>query len=196
LDVHQASDRSTNNPTLYARVMGDSWFQIAAPVRSVHAVHPVLRTRGDLRVDRGRHRLVRVLAWMLRLPRPCAAATARLIVTALGDGERWERTFNGRRFETRQRKSNDFELAERYGVLEFRFRLEASGGSLLYVQRDACLLFGWIRLRIPAAWAPRVAAREDPAGPARVNISVRVTLPGIGLLIAYDGSIEVEDTRA
>jgi len=63
------------------------------------------------------------------------------------------------------------------------------------VQREAAVLFGPVRLRIPAAWAPQVEAREDPAGPTRINVAVRVVLPGIGQLIAYDGLVDIEDLR-
>jgi hypothetical protein len=87
-------------------------------------------------------------------------------------------------------------LAERFGALELRFRLQARGGSLVYVHHDTAWLLGRLRLRIPPAWALHVEAREDPAGPRRVIVSVRCTLPRIGLLIAYDGIIEVENGRA
>jgi hypothetical protein len=176
--------------------MGDAWTQLAAPVRSGHATDPIVRAHGRLRIQHGRHPVARLLAWVLRLPHPSAAAEARLIVTARADGERWQRTFNGRRLETRQYEAKASELAERFGVLELRFRLEASDGSLRYVQRDAVLLFGPVRLRIPVSWAPRVEAREDPAGQMRVRVDVRVILPRLGPLIAYEGFIEVEDTRA
>lgn len=181
---------------LYMRVMGDSWTQLAEPVRCVHATYSIVRAHGHLRIEHGRHHLARFLARMLRLPRPSAAAETRLIVTAHAAGEHWQRTFNGRRLDTRQYESSESEIAERFGVLEFQFHLDASDGSLLYVQREAAFRLGWFRLRIPASWAPRVEAREDPAGLKRVKIDVRVALPGIGLLITYDGLIDVEDRRA
>jgi len=180
---------------LYVRVIGDAWTQIAEPIRRVHTSHLTIRASGRLRVEDGRHFLARMLARMLRLPRPTAAAEAQLMVTAGPEGEHWQRTFNGRHLKTRQYESNTFELAEQFGVLEFRFRLDASGGNLLYVQREAAILFGPVRLRIPAAWAPRVEAREDPAGPTRIKVAVRVVLPGIGQLIAYDGFVDIEDLR-
>jgi len=179
---------------LYMRVMGDSWTEIAEPVRLAHAPHSIVHAHGSLRIEHGRHYVARLLARLLRLPRPSVAAEARLIVTARGDGEHWQRTLNGRRLDTQQYESSQSELAERFGVLELRFRLDASNGSLVYVQREAALLFGSVRLPIPASWAPRVEAREDPAGPKRVKVDVRVALPCVGPLIAYDGIIDVEDT--
>ena len=183
------------NSPLYVRVIGDAWTQIAEPIRRVHASHSISRASGRLRVEDGRHFLARMLARMLRLPRPTAEAETELMVTVGPECEHWQRTFNGRHLKTRQYESNTSELAEQFGVLEFRFRLDASGGNLLYVQREAAVLFGPVRLRIPAAWAPRVEAREDPAGPTRIKVAVRVVLPGIGQLIAYDGFVDIEDLR-
>ena len=180
---------------LYVRVIGDAWTQIAEPIRRVHASHSIIRASGRLRVEDGRHFLARMLARMLRLPRPTAASETQLMVTVSPECEHWQRTFNGRHLKTRQYESNTSELAEQFGILEFRFRLDASGGNLLYVQREAAVLFGPVRLRIPAAWAPRVEAREDPAGPTRIKVAVRVVLPGIGQLIAYDGFVDIEDLR-
>ena len=181
---------------LYIRIMGDSWFQVAEPVRSVHSTPAIMQAHGRLRIQHGRGYLARGLARMLGLPRPDAAAETQLTVTADPDGERWQRTFNGRGVTTRQYQSNGSKLAERYGVLEFRFRLEAPGGALLYIQQEAALMIGAVRLRLPGPLAPRVEAREDPAGLNRVNVAVRVTLPWIGLLIAYEGLIAVEEARA
>lgn len=176
--------------------MGDTWFQIADPIRNLHATGSTTRGRGCLRVEHGRHRLARFLARRLRLPDACAAADSQLTITALDSGERWQRAFNGRRFETFQYQSNRAELAERYGLLEFRFGLEVSEGSLLYVQREAAVRIGIGRLRLPGPLAPHVTAQEDAAGPRHVHIAVSVTLPHIGLLIAYDGIVDIAEARA
>ena len=88
------------------------------------------------------------------------------------------------------------ELAERIGLLEFRFRLEASEGSLVFRQVGAALLLGSLRLRLPAASAPRVDAREDPAGPRQIRVHVRVVLPAVGPLLTYEGTMNIEDTDA
>jgi hypothetical protein len=186
----------TGRAPLYVRVMGDHWPQIAEPIRRVHDSDSIVCASGRLRVEDGHHVLARMLARILRLPRPTAAAETQLMVIADSDGEVWQRTFNGRRFKTRQYQSNPSELAERFGVLEFRFRLDASGGNLLYVQRDASVVFGPIRLRIPGPWAPRVEAREAPAGPTRIKVAVRVVVPAVGQLIAYDGFVDIEELAA
>jgi hypothetical protein len=189
LEVH--SNMAVSMP-LYQRLMGSSWSDLAAPVRSMHGTSSTVWACGRFRIDYGPHPAARLLARVLRLPHPSAAADTRLVVSAHGERELWERTFDGRRFATRQYPRHD-ELAERFGVLQFRFRLRVLAGGLLYVQRQAAVLCWPVRLPIPALCAPRVEAREDPAGLKRVRVDVRVFLPGIGLLISYAGTVDVEE---
>src|SRR5262245_56636765 len=180
--------------SLYARIMRSSWSQLAEALRGMHGSHVTVYAHGRLRIEHGVHPLVRLLAWMLRLPQPSDACDTRLIVTAVGEDERWERTFSDRRIETRQYICDDT-LAERFGILEFRFRLRESGGSLMYVQREAAFRWRPVRLPIPSSWAPRVAAREDPAGPRYIQVHVRVALPRVGPVISYAGLVEIDETR-
>jgi hypothetical protein len=181
---------------LYERVLGDAWTQVAGPVRSMHDTRSIVRAHGCFRIVHGRHGVARFVAWMLRLPPPSESAEMTLMVTPAAGGERWHRMMNGRRFDTRQYESRPSEMAERYGVLEFRFRLDASSGGLLYVQRQTALRVGPVCVRIPVSWGPRVEAREDAAGPGRVSVAVRACLPRVGMLIAYDGIISVEHDSA
>jgi hypothetical protein len=196
----EASRRS--RAPLYAQILGDDWLRVAAPIRRAHAPLPVLRAHGHFRVEHGRHPVARLLARLLRLPPASDAIDTRLIVTALGQGERWERTFGTSRVETEQHEGPASDLIEHFGLLALRFHLDAADGSLRYVQQDAA--FGWrsARLPIPAWLAPRVEAREDPVGSGGIHVHVQVALPLVGRLIAYEGLIEVEvevddeDTRA
>lgn len=179
---------------LYARLLGSSWLQLAEPVRFAHATESTVRARGRFRIEHGRSHVARILARLLRLPRASDAADTRLVITSHADGERWHRTFDDRCFDTRQYQAGESDLAERIGVLEFRFRLQASEGSLFFRQLEAAFLFGSIRLRLPAAWAPRVDAREDPAGAHQVRVHVRVAVPVLGPVLTYDGTIDIEET--
>jgi uncharacterized protein DUF4166 len=184
----------TDDASLYARIIGSSWSQIAEPLRRLHTTHATVYAHGRLRIEWGVHPLARLIARMLRLPESAAAVDTQLVVTPRTDGEHWTRTFDGRCLDTVQYLSDGRDLAERFGILEFRFRLEMAGASLIYVQRDA--MFVWpIRLQIPAPWAPRVEAREDPEGPDRIHVEVRVLLPRVGVLISYSGIVQVSGRR-
>lgn len=180
---------------LYARLLGSSWPLLAEPVCFAHATESPVCARGRLRIARGRGHVARLLAALLRLPRASGAAETRLVVTSRGDVEHWCRTFDDRCLDTWQYQTGDGELGERIGVIEFRFRLEASEGSLVFRQVEAAVVCGSVRVRVPAAWAPRVDAREDPAGARRIGIHVRVVLPALGPLLTYDGIIDLEEHR-
>ena len=181
---------------LYERLTGAAWRRVAAPIQSVHAARNPTEARGRFRIDHGRHVLARLLVRILRLPAQGVDVDTRLSITACGNGEHWLRTFNGHRLETRQFATDDSALAEQFGLLELRFRLETSGDSLVYVQRQAALGVGPVRLTLPAACAPHVDAREDPSGADGVDVDVRVTFPAIGTLITYHGRIQVDTTPA
>lgn len=179
---------------LYARIMGSSWNDLAEPLRCIHGTPSTVRASGHLRIEHGVNPVARLLARIIRLPPPNAAADVRLVIAAHGDGEHWVRTFDGRRLDTWQYQWHDG-LAERFGVLEFRYRLMASGKSLFYAHADVFLCWP-VRVRVPGRWAPCVEAREDPGGPRRIHVDVRVRLPRVGLLISYAGIVDVTDARS
>jgi hypothetical protein len=74
--------------------------------------------------------------------------------------------------------------------------LEVSDGNLHFIQREAAMRIGIGRVRLPRHLAPRVRAQERAAAPGQVHIAVSVTLPGIGLLIGYDGVVAIPEAVA
>jgi len=106
-------------------------------------------------------------------------------------GQRWERHFDDETFTTKQWADGSGRLVERFGAWELCFDLRVEEQSLRYVQRGARLWLGTFRLRVPLAWAPLVSAKETGDGPERVLVTVNITLPLVGSLIAYDGHLDV-----
>jgi hypothetical protein len=181
---------------LYTRLLGASWPQLADPVRVIHGAETTVRARGRLRITHGRSPLARVLARVLRLPRASDASETRLVITSGSDGQTWRRSFGDRRIDTRQYEAGASELAERFGLLEFRFHLEALAGSLLFRQVEASVLLGSVRVPLPPGCVPRVDAREDAAGERRVGVHVCVAFPGVGPILTYEGTVDIEDADA
>jgi hypothetical protein len=153
----------------------------------------VVYGHGMLRVAHGRGPLARAVARVLRLPRPGPAVETRLVITPSADGEHWHRTFADRQLDTYQYRSPDGGLIERFRHLELRFQRQASHGGTSFHQLGAAFVFGPLRVPLPSMCAPRVTAREDPAGPHRIHVDVRIELPALGALLTYDGTIDVED---
>lgn len=180
--------------SMYLRLMGAEWDKLDEPVRRFHG--DVKRTRwiGSFTIRRGTGFAARVLAWLMRLPRAGGAVPTKLVVTPHASGERWHRTFAGRSFITQQREDAAHLLAERIGLTEIWYRLDAVDGALNYIQTRAGLRLGPLRVPLPSWWSPHIAAREWGKGrEAGVHVSVRVTLPLAGLLIAYEGYVEREE---
>jgi hypothetical protein len=156
----------------------------------------MLRAHGVLRVTHGPGRAARVLARVfaraLRLPPAGAAVDTRLVVTTADGCDHWQRTFDGCCLDSRQYARGADELIERFRHLEFRFRRETAGAGTVFRQLGAALRAGPLRVPLPRRLAPRVDAREDVMGPGRRYVDVRVTLPGFGTLLTYDGALDVE----
>ncbi|MGB8508988.1 MAG: DUF4166 domain-containing protein [Pyrinomonadaceae bacterium] len=185
---------------LYRRVLGDAWLKLAGPVRIFHTTGATLRGAGTFNVRRGESMLARALAGLLRLPASGEGRATRLVVTSLPEGEHWHRTFDGHSFVTEQHEHREQQqqhlLAEHVGMMEILYRLDVKDGSLFYQQTRAALRIGHRRVALPRRFAPRINACERPvvADRPRVHVSVRVDAPLAGLLVAYEGEIELEET--
>jgi hypothetical protein len=171
---------------LYPSVLGESWAQLPEAVRAMHL--DGRPRRGLFRVRRGGTVSARLLARILGLPAAGSGVSVRLQVRVAGESERWERTFGSRLLLTTQYPGPEGLLAERFGAVELRFRLEARGGALVYRSMGAVLRLGPARVPLPRWLAPSVRARERGAE-GGVTVRVGVTSPFTGPLVAYAGRL-------
>jgi hypothetical protein len=93
--------------------------------------------------------------------------TLRIENTEAG-GERWIRSFRGEIFATEQRVVQGM-IAEKYGVLDLRFKVVARGVTLHYEVID----IRFLGLTLPKWMRPQAEASERADGP-RVCITVSV----------------------
>jgi hypothetical protein len=179
---------------LYPRLVGKAWAELDASVQHWHdAAHQVLGT-GLFIVRHGQGRLARFLAWLLRLPTSGEALATRLVIVRQAWGETWSRTFAGQALITVQYQYRADLLAERLGCLEFWFRLRVIEQALDFWHAGTAGVLGPIRVPLPRWLSPRITAREG-AGLAAgsLQVAVRVILPFVGLLMAYEGCLKRED---
>ena len=176
---------------LYSRLLGGEWVNLDERVRWAHSAG--VEKCGTFRVTHGTGWPARWATRSSRLPQETSAAETCLRIIADDSGERWERSFNGETFTTQQWAAGGM-LVERFGAWELRFALRVEQGALVYEPRGARFCFGLLRLPMPLACAPFVEAREWAGeDKARVRVAVKVTLPIVGLLIAYDGHLIVKN---
>jgi len=87
-------------------------------------------------------------------------------------------------------------LVERLGIVEMLLRLKVVGGALSYQTGGAALRLGSLRIPIPHRLSPYVMAWEKAVGDTnRIHVTVDVTLPLLGRLMAYDGILTQIEAR-
>lgn len=181
---------------LYQRLLGAAWNELAAPVRRLHSAQGSVARVGLFRVRWGEGRLARFLARLGRLPTAGEAVSTRLEITTDSERETWRRDFAGTQVVTCQRESPAGVLAERFGLLEFRFRLCVIDHALCFHQVGVVLCLGHLAVPLPRWLAPQIAARAwAKKNSATVQVAVRVDFPLAGLLVAYEGSMGSEELK-
>lgn len=180
--------------SLYARVLGEQARGLHGQVTELHCAPGSVRATGWMRVDRGSGRFSRLVATLPRLPRPGGRVGVELTIDRHGDDERWVRRFGvGPALRSRQSAGHGGELVERFGVLEFVFTLDVTGGTLGLCQADCQLRLGGLALGIPCGLAPHVEAVVGPAKDRGLAVSVRIDHPWLGRLLAYEGVVHMQE---
>jgi len=181
---------------LYPRLVGDAWAELDASVQHWHdAAHQVQGT-GVFTVRHGQGGLARFLVWLLRLPTSGEALATRLVILRHAWGETWSRTLAGRALMTIQYQRGAELLAERLGCLEFWFRLRVIEHALDFWHTGTACVLGPMRVPLPRWLSPHITAREWAGREeGSLQVAVRVSLPCIGLLMAYEGCLKREDLK-
>jgi hypothetical protein len=181
---------------LYPRLVGEAWAELDASVQRWHNAARQVQGTGLFTVRHGQTGLARFLVWLLRLPTSGEALATRLVLERHAWGETWSRTFAGRALLTVQYQRGTELLAERLGWLEFWFRLRVIEHTLDFWHTGTAGVLGPIRVPLPRWLAPRITAREW-AGleEGSLQVAARVSLPCIGLLMAYEGCLKREDLK-
>jgi len=175
-------------PTLYRRLLGETFQTLPPVLRDFHGLPGGGSARGIFCVTRGKGWLCRALADRMRLPPQGDIVALQLRVVVEGDQERWVRRFDGVRFQTVQSARAGL-LIETAGPLRFGFRVAAGPECLRFEQ-----VRGWLYgLPLPHALMPRVMATATAtAREASWAVDVGVELPLIGLLARYSGEMVPE----
>jgi hypothetical protein len=182
-----------SNPasSLYERLLGSAWLELANCIQRLHATLSPTQIHGQFSVAHGQNLVSRTLARVLRLPPESASTNILLTVDRKGDAEIWTRRFGQSVVVTRQSAEADDVLCERFGLMDFRFKLNVEKGHLVYRQTAASLRVGPCSFGLPRWLSPVIRAVEKPCNnPDSVEVSVEVTLPLSGLLLAYHGIMD------
>ena len=187
VQISRAARPQARSSAIRECLPSEAWQQLDEAVRRAH--EPGTEMHGPFRVEHGRGKVARLLARLARLPPASESVEAFLLIAADGDREHWQRSFGGHPFHTMQWCESGGIIVERRNSIQLRFRLRVADGALRYEQVGAAFCIGAVHLPLPNWLAPRVEAIEEHAGAGRVRVRVSVTLPLVGLLIAYEGEV-------
>jgi Domain of unknown function (DUF4166) len=181
---------------LYPRLFGVAWSEIDTALQRMHCNCEPVHAAGVFRISHGTSLGAKLLLLFLRLPPPNTAAQVELIVRPVGESETWLRLFDGKPVVTVQRESVSGLLAERFGPIEFRFRLSFADHTIRYRQVGVSLRLAlpfFPEIPLPGWASPRVSARETAgASEMETRVRVEVSAPVAGLLFSYEGELRQE----
>jgi len=152
-----------------------------------------LRCAGTFDIRYGSNRFARLLALTLRLPEEGSNLSTTLRIASMPDGgERWHRRFGASALTTTQRTLDNGWMSEQFQCLELRFRVDRTPVSVHHVQMNAACRFASLRVPLPRWLAPQVAGSETAtSAPNRIRVQVEVRMPLLGVLLAYDGVVDM-----
>jgi hypothetical protein len=184
-----AAEAPRRRPSAAQSVAGADWTALPAAIR---AIHDGAEAVGEGEVVGGETAWLRGLGRLLGFPRPAEQVAISLRVEQGAGGELWRRRFGAQRLDTRVEARGGL-FAERFRGIELRFALRATALGLVFEQRRAALVCGPLRLPLPAALAPRIAAHDEPE-PSRGGVRFSVVLFLWGRrLVGYAGLVTPGD---
>jgi len=166
---------ATETTSLYEMLLGESCSNVASAIQRAHPRELPIERSGHFDITHGRGFLARFLARWLKLPLAGTAVPTQLRVERKESCEIWRRKFGSFPLESTQHVPCAGRLFERFGKIEFRFKVDARDGGIRFHQIRAAICVGRCKLPLPAWLGPRVDAQEMP-GETENQTRVRVTV--------------------
>lgn len=169
--------------SLYERVLGPKYKELAHVLHQFHGAHSHGHARGKLAIEHGTGKAARLVARLLGMPDESPQTDVTLQVIVDEDCEIWDRTFGDKKLRTRA-WARDGLLIEAMGPSTLGFKLEVEDGGLRFVHEQTWV-FG---VPLPKWIAPRADVHVKPAG-ERWKLDMRLSQPQLGLIVRYHGTM-------
>ncbi|HBS55254.1 MAG TPA: saccharopine dehydrogenase, partial [Stenotrophomonas sp.] len=186
--IHTGFRQDMPGASLYQRVLGDAYSRLHTAVQALHAPGAARCWQGRAQVQRGSGLLSRLLGVVFGFPAAGEQVPVSVAFAPEAGGERWTRTFAGRRFsslQTEGRGRNEALLVERFGAVSVALAVVVEGGRLQLVPRR------WSLLGIPL---PRALLPGDDSFEYEVDgrfvFDVEIGAPLVGRIVHYRGTLE------
>ncbi|HEV2673943.1 MAG TPA: DUF4166 domain-containing protein [Aliidongia sp.] len=177
-------ERTRPNDPLFARVSGDRFSSLPAPIRALHSPTGRNVHAGRAGIGGASNLVGRILARLLGFPPAGRDVAATVVIERQEGGERWTRVFEGRRFVSHLSPACSVGvIRERFGPLTFDCTVLIEGEALSMTADQ--WRFG--PLRLPRRLMPRATGRETIDDQGRFRFDVSIDLPWIGQIVRYSG---------
>ena len=172
--------------SFFLTLLGAQADTLPPQVRHLHALPMPAELRGRAQASAARGLLARLCAFVAGLPRADGdvPVCVRLVSPASGV-EIWTREFGTSTFRSRLRAVND-ELHEQLGPVRIRFRLHGDAQGIVWEPLGIDVL----RIPLPRSLLRGVYARESQCD-GRYRFDVAAALPWIGLIVRYEGWLDL-----
>lgn len=173
--------------SLYKKLLGSAFDALPAQVKALHAPIEERSWEGVARVRRGRGLLTKFIGLLIGFPKEAEEVPVVVTFSPERGGERWTRTFGGKSFSSHQSGGSGRDqrlLVERFGVVAVSLALVVDDKRLFLVPRRWSVL----GLPMPKILLPKGTSFET-VKEGRFHFDVTVSLPLVGLVAAYQGSL-------
>lgn len=185
--IHTGFRDGSDYGPIYRRVLGTAFDALPPVVRQLHDSPAPRRWSGTANVVRGKGLMARLVAGIIGFPNHGNDVPVTVAFSPTNTGELWTRTFGDRSFRSLQTCGagrNRHLLVERFGIAEFALALVVEDGRLHLVPRSWSVL----GMPMPGFLLPRGSSFEGEED-GRFRFDVTIAVPGIGLVVAYRGSL-------
>jgi hypothetical protein len=176
---------------LYRQILGPAFASLPPRLQELHGSAAARRWSGEAEVCCGRGTMARLIGTIFGFPKTAAHVPVTVRFAPERDGERWTRSFGGRVFSSVHVSGtgkDQYLLVERFGIAAFALALVIDGGRLFFVPRRWSIL----GMPMPGFLLPGGSSFEaEEAGLFHFNIEI--SLPLVGLIVAYKGTLRPEE---
>jgi Domain of unknown function (DUF4166)/Saccharopine dehydrogenase NADP binding domain len=189
--IYTGFRKGEGDQPLYRKLLGPAFDTLPPALQALHGSGGERRWTGVAEVRKGHSVLASVIRALVGFPK-AGVMPVSVTFTPENGGERWTRNFGGRRFNSVQTAGigrDQYLLAERFGITAFSLALVTEGGRLLLIPRR-WTAFG---IPMPNALLPKgVSFEAEESG--KFCFDVEISAPLVGLIVAYRGSLELDET--
>jgi alkylated DNA nucleotide flippase Atl1 len=186
--IYTGFRREEPDVPLFRQLLGPAFDDLPPRLRELHDSKDVRQWSGVAEIRRGQGILARMISTLVGFPQAAKQVPVSVTFTPEKGKERWTRNFGGRRFSSTQSVGmgkDQYLLAERFGIVTVALALVLDGGRLALIPRRWHVL----GVPLPGFLLPKGESFESEEN-GRFCFDVEISLPFVGLVVAYKGTLE------